>query len=53
MDRTTPAIFLFENVLGVSERSKDDAGNILEPAVEAMYGKRIPLNGWMKSYTNF
>lgn len=44
MDETTPAIFLFENVVGVSERASDDAGNKLEPAVEAKCFKRIPLN---------
>lgn len=34
-ERTCPAIFLFENVLGVLERPKDDNGRRLEPAVEA------------------
>lgn len=38
IEDTTPAVFLFENVTTVAERSKDDKGNIVEPAVEVTDG---------------
>lgn len=53
MDETTPAIFLFENVVGVSERSSDDDGNKLEPAVQAICFKRIHLNDEILHLRNF